>query len=121
VTLTATYYPATRNFPSIVPASTILPLSTLSNTSANLFVVDSATPLGTTSVVIPPTTQRAFVEIRASGNSAEEFWYLNALDEALPYFPDPSVVSAKGPWREVQVLVDGKLAGAVWPFAVIYT
>lgn len=40
-------------------------------------------------------------------------------DEFVPYFPD--TVTGKGPFREVQVLVDGTLAGVVWPFAVIYT
>jgi hypothetical protein len=61
------------------------------------------------------------VEVRASGNSAEEFWYTNALDESLQYFADPSVVTAKGPFREIKVLVNGRLAGVVWPYPVIYT
>jgi hypothetical protein len=43
------------------------------------------------------------------------------VDEALPYFADPSTVTAKGPFREIQVLVDNSLAGVVWPYPVIYT
>lgn len=36
-------------------------------------------------------------------------------------FPSDSEPTGKGPFREVQVIVDDKLAGVVWPHAVIYT
>lgn len=42
-------------------------------------------------------------------------------DDYLHYFPDSSGLIGKGPFREVQVILDGILAGVVWPFAVIYT
>lgn len=120
MTLTTTYYPPATHFNRAPIASTILPLSNLSPNTTNLFALDTDAG-GVTILTIPPTTQQAFVEIKASGNSAEEFWYSNALDSALKHFGDPTIVTAKGPWREVRVLVDGKLAGVVWPYAVIYT
>ncbi|KAK0456818.1 hypothetical protein EV421DRAFT_2013871 [Armillaria borealis] len=39
--------------------------------------------------------QKAYIQIFCSGNSAEEFWYLNSTDQV-----------GKHPFREVQVLVD---------------
>jgi hypothetical protein len=120
VTLTATYHPPANHFSRAPIASEILPLSNLSPNTTNFFALDTDAG-GVTLLTIPPTTQQAFIEIKASGNSAEEFWYSNALDSALKYFEDPTVVTAKGPWREVCVFVDGKLAGVVWPYAVIYT
>ncbi|KAG9118593.1 hypothetical protein FRC07_006821, partial [Ceratobasidium sp. 392] len=42
-------------------------------------------------------------------------------DEVTHYFSPDAGLIGKGPFREVQVLVDGKLAGVVWPFPVIYT
>lgn len=107
-------------FSRVPTADIILPLSNLSPNHKNFFTLDGDIG-GTTNITLPRTTQQAFIEVYASGNSAEEFWYLNTPDEALPLFPDPSVLAGKGPFREVQVLVDDRLAGVVWPHAVIYT
>lgn len=120
VTLTATFYASSSKFPRAPVADLILPLSNLSPNKKNFFTLDSDVG-GTTNLTLPRTTQQAFIEVYASGNSAEEFWYLNTPDEALPFFADPSVVLSKGPFREVQILIDGKLAGVVWPYPVIYT
>lgn len=98
----------------------ILPLSNLSPNTVNFFTIDNDVG-GITNVTIPSTTQQAFVEVYASGNSNEEFWYLNTPDEFLDYFPSSTGLIGKGPFREIQLLVDDKLAGVVWPHAVIYT
>ncbi|KAG6918680.1 hypothetical protein DXG01_012498 [Tephrocybe rancida] len=89
----------------------------MSPTGANVFPIDD--DLGaTTNVALPVNSIEAFVEVFCSGNSAEEFWYLN---EFVPYFPTSTGITGKGPFREVQILVDGRLAGVIWPYAVIYT
>lgn len=46
---------------------------------------------------------------------------LDTPDEFVELFPASTGVVGKGPFREVQVLVDNQLAGVVWPYAVIYT
>lgn len=120
VTLTATFHAASPKFPRVPVADLIVPLSNLSPNKKNFFTIDNDVG-GTTIITLPRTTQQAFIEVYASGNSAEEFWYLNTPDEALHLFPDPSVVAGKGPFREVQILIDGQLAGVVWPYPVIYT
>lgn len=120
VTLTATFYAATESFPNPETANTIIPLSSGASDLANYFTLDSDAG-GSTAVSIPDNTLEAFAEIYCSGNSAEEFWYTNTPDEYADYFPESTGLIAKGPFREVQVLVDGTLAAVVWPYPVIYT
>ncbi|KAG9223229.1 hypothetical protein PLEOSDRAFT_1101341 [Pleurotus ostreatus PC15] len=120
VTITATFYAPTKAFPTPDTPDLIISLSNLSPTLPNFFTVDN--DAGATTVTdIPDTTEEAYVEIICSGNSAEEFWYLNTPDEFIDTFPPDAGLIGKGPFREVQVLVDGQLAGVVWPHAVIYT
>ncbi|KAG8725364.1 hypothetical protein FRC09_001168 [Ceratobasidium sp. 395] len=121
VTLTATFYSGALPTIDTPPSEVILPLSNLSPNHSNYFSISDSAAGGVTSVQVPPNTVQAVVELYCSGNGAEEFWYLNTPDEVAGYFsPDAGLVT-KGPFREVQVLVDGKLAGVVWPFPVIYT
>lgn len=49
-----------------------------------------------------------------------EFWYANTLDRWRNHWPS-SDLTGKGPFREVQVFVDGTIAGVVYPFPVLYT
>ncbi|KAF9016661.1 hypothetical protein BDZ89DRAFT_1075418 [Hymenopellis radicata] len=114
VIITATFYAPTRDFPTPKTSDFILPLSNLSPNTTNLFTLDDDTG-GTTNVSLPPNTTEAYIEVFCSGNSAEEFWYLNTPDEFVDYFPEST-----GPIG-IKVLVDGQLAGVVWPYAVIYT
>ncbi|CAE6354728.1 unnamed protein product [Rhizoctonia solani] len=123
VTLTATFYSdVLKPSPSAgAPSEIIIPLSNLSPDRSNYFTISDSGAGGVSNVTIPSNTVNAVVEVYCSGNSAEEFWYLNTPDKVASYFsPDAGLVT-KGPFREVQVLVDGKLAGVVWPFPVIYT
>ncbi|KAK0506502.1 peptide N-acetyl-beta-D-glucosaminyl asparaginase amidase A-domain-containing protein [Armillaria luteobubalina] len=120
VILKAMFYAPTPNFPTPRTSDLIIPFSNLSPTVANYFTLDSDTG-ATTLVSLPDNTTEAYVEIFCSGNSAEEFWYLNTPDEFTQYFPYSTGVIGKGPFREVQVFVDDKLFGVIWPYAVIYT
>ena len=80
----------------------------------------------------------AYVELYASGNGNEEFWVsvkllytlLRAWHESIQYFNAPNqflgdlpdgFTFGDGPFREVRLLVDGKVAGAAFPYAVIFT
>ncbi|GAA5897560.1 hypothetical protein JCM8208_003304 [Rhodotorula glutinis] len=115
--LTATFYEST---PDESPASTadlILPLTTRSNTSSQMLVCPGRASVKT---VMPINAAQAWLEVIATGAADEEFWYSNILDRWIDYFPEAGLIG-KGPLREVQVLIDGQLAGFVYPFPVIYT
>ncbi|KAH8925071.1 hypothetical protein BT69DRAFT_1260721 [Atractiella rhizophila] len=117
--VTATFYGSTKTFPVPETADLILPLSR-QQTDEGQGSVFSTPPSGQTNVTFPINAAEAYVEIFASGNSNEEFWYTNAVNEALPYFPDGALLG-NGPYREAQLFIDSKLAGVAYVFPVIYT
>lgn len=68
-----------------------------------------STPLDTPgiSITIPRNTYRAMLEVCISPHGLDEFWYTNPTQT--------------GPFREVVLYIDGVVAGAVWPYVVIYS
>lgn len=66
----------------------------------------------------PRNSERIVAEVYAtgSGGGCEEYWYLTVPD-AAPY----SCKAAGGPYREVQIKVDGQLAGIAAPFPTVWT
>ncbi|MET8285373.1 peptide-N4-asparagine amidase [Streptomyces sp. NPDC005132] len=66
----------------------------------------------------PRNSERIVAEVYAtgSGGGCEEFWYLTVPDSA-PY----SCKAPGGPYREVQIKVDGRLAGIAEPFPNVWT
>ncbi|CUA70145.1 hypothetical protein RSOLAG22IIIB_00493 [Rhizoctonia solani] len=117
VRFSATFYAPTLVTPSAPKSDLIIPLSNLSPDQANYAAVP---PTLNTTIKFPRNAAKAFVEVFASGNSAEEFWYFNLADSWLSKLPDGTTYG-KGAYREVRVLVDGKLAGVVNPYPVIFT
>jgi Peptide N-acetyl-beta-D-glucosaminyl asparaginase amidase A len=70
----------------------------------------------------PPGLSRAIISISACGQAAEEFWYSNALSPDTDTFLNTTgPLYGSSPFREVQLLIDGYLAGVVWPFPMIFT
>ncbi|MCB5180467.1 peptide-N4-asparagine amidase [Streptomyces antimicrobicus] len=71
-----------------------------------------------TPVTTPRNTERLLAEVYAtgSGGGCEEYWYMTTPD-AAPY----SCKAADGPYREVQIRVDGTLAGIAAPFPTVWT
>jgi len=71
-----------------------------------------------TAQAIPRNTERLVADVYAtgSGGGCEEFWYLTT-PTGVPY----SCPADNGPYREVQIRVDGKLAGIAAPYPHIYT
>ncbi|TRM58681.1 peptide N-acetyl-beta-D-glucosaminyl asparaginase amidase A-domain-containing protein [Schizophyllum amplum] len=116
-TVTATYYAATDAYPTAPQASTIIPLSTMANDTGN----DASVPPGfSINVTIPVNTVKIFAELFASGNGQEEFWYGNVPNAYLDTLPD-GITYGQGPFREVRLLIDGRVAGVAFPFPVIFT
>jgi hypothetical protein len=94
-----TFYTAGRAHPAAATATDVLPVTA-----------------GT--VTVPRNTERLVAEVYAtgSGGGCEEFWYLTA-----PPASGYSCPAEGGPYREVQVLLDGRLAGIAAPFPHVYT
>ncbi|MFF7982525.1 peptide-N4-asparagine amidase [Streptomyces sp. NPDC007901] len=71
-----------------------------------------------TTLTAPRNSERIVAEVYAtgSGGGCEEFWYLTVADPA-----SYSCKADKGPYREVQIKVDGQLAGIAAPFPNVWT
>lgn len=70
----------------------------------------------------PRNAVKAIFSVSATGQGNEEFWWSNVLESnALTYNASGAQLPGNSPFREVQVLLDGKLAGVQWPFPVIFT
>ncbi|MET9762769.1 peptide-N4-asparagine amidase [Streptomyces sp. NPDC006372] len=76
------------------------------------------TPDGDSTLTTPRNSERILAEVYAtgSGGGCEEYWYLSVPDPA-PY----SCKAGQGPYREVQISVDGRLAGIATPFPTVWT
>jgi hypothetical protein len=71
---------------------------------------------------IPSNTERAVVSISACGQIDEEQWWSNVLSADTHTFQDTvGTLLGYSPFREVQLYIDGILAGVVWPFPIIFT
>ncbi|KAJ5477229.1 hypothetical protein N7539_007373 [Penicillium diatomitis] len=118
VRLTA-HFSKTEKAPS---ADIILPISARRSAanSASAFTVPSDNT--TVTYGIPNTVKQAVVAISACGQSQEEFWWSNVFTEDTHDF-DSTVGELYGysPFREIQLYIDGILAGVVWPFPIIFT
>ena len=109
ITVDLTFYAADRAHPAPATASDVIPL------------VGGGHPDGpdqTGTVQVPRNAERLLAEVYAtgSGGGCEEFWYLTA-----PTSTGYSCAADPGPYREVQVLLDGRLAGIAAPFPHVYT
>jgi len=76
----------------------------------------------TVSYQFPLNVEKAVVSLSACGQIAEEFWYTNVFSSDVNTFESTAgTLYGFGPFREVQLLIDGQLAGVSWPFPVIFT
>ena len=119
-TLSVNFYNLQSPLPQAA-ADEIIPLSKQSQQGAATYFSlpdDSAT----TSVFIPNNSSRLVLDILASGNGEEEFWYSNIPDDYVETFKQSNnSFLGQGSFREVVVLVDHEPVGVVWPFEVVFT
>lgn len=118
VTLTAHF----SSEDSVKTPDVVLPISAqkASSNSSSAFTLpnDNATTLHT----IPNEASRAVVSISACGQADEEFWWGNVFTQDTQDFTDTvGELYGYSPFREVQLYIDGILAGVVWPFPIIFT
>ncbi|KFY48501.1 hypothetical protein V495_01315 [Pseudogymnoascus sp. VKM F-4514 (FW-929)] len=118
-TLTLTFSTAPTTLP---PADLILPLSARRSASNSPSVFTLPGDRALTTLVLPRNAHRATVSLSACGQAAEEFWWSNVPTSATSTFTNTTgELPGFSPWREVQILIDGRLAGVQWPFPVIFT
>lgn len=123
-TLTATFFnDATVNVETAPPADLIIPISARqsANDGVSQFTVpaDNAT---NTIADFPRNAVRAVFSVSANGQSNEEFWWSNVLQSDVSAFAATAgTFPGYSPWREVQVFIDGTLAGVQWPYPVVFT
>lgn len=107
---------------------TILPLSKQDLKANSFFTLgddyeDKPNDVGVTRLKMPKNARSALVEIYASGTAKDEFWYTNLPNDDYDRISGATanVAYPRGPLRELQVLIDGQLAGIALPFPVIFT
>ncbi|TFK29941.1 hypothetical protein FA15DRAFT_630689 [Coprinopsis marcescibilis] len=116
-TVDATFYASSPLYPPAKQADLIIPLSTLKENEGN----HASVPPGfSINVTLPRNSVQVYAELHASGNAAEEFWYINAANEYIGKLPS-GIVDGQGPFREIRLLVDGRVAGVAFPYATIFT
>lgn len=117
-TLTATFFTTPHAPPT---ADVILPISAEKSgddASSAWFVSDQPV---TISHQFPQNVERAVVSLSANGQQAEEFWYTNVLSSDTMTFWATGALAGNSPFREIQLMIDGRLSGVSWPFPVIFT
>lgn len=118
-TLTASFFTVPDSQDS---SDLILPISAKKSSTNVGSAFSLPSQVASVAYQLPKNINRAVVSISACGQSAEEFWYTNVLSSEVDTF-----AATIGPlygysqFREVQLLIDGQLAGVSWPFPVIFT
>ncbi|KAL0942534.1 peptide-n4-(n-acetyl-beta-glucosaminyl)asparagine amidase a [Colletotrichum truncatum] len=121
-TLTATFFKSDAVTDNAPPADLIIPISSrnASSNTGSAWQVPEREAVST--VKFPRNANRAVFSVSANGQGTEEFWWSNLLQsDAAAFNATIGMAPAGSPWREVQVLIDDKLAGVQWPFPVIFT
>ncbi|KAH8670963.1 peptide N-acetyl-beta-D-glucosaminyl asparaginase amidase A-domain-containing protein [Xylariales sp. PMI_506] len=121
-TLTATFLTSPLPADTPAPADLIIPISArngaANKTSAFVLPADNAT----NTIAFPQNVNRAVFSVSANGQASEEFWWSNVLQSDVDTFHSTAGrLPGLSPFREVQVLIDGQLAGVWWPFPVVFT
>jgi hypothetical protein len=119
VTATFTFYRATRAHPAPHTADRILTVSNGATGGSSWLTLTGSQPRAGSDLVFPRNTSAVTAEVYTrGGGTCEEFWYGNLPDDGVRRFPG---FCGTGPYREVGVYVDGRLAGVAVPFPVVYT
>ncbi|KAF5847099.1 hypothetical protein GGP41_003379 [Bipolaris sorokiniana] len=112
-TLTATFFTAEDE---IEPADVIIPISSRRSVddSPSAFIVPETRAVDT--IMLPRNAKNAVVTISACGQADEEFWWTHVLSSDTNVFWEYTSIRGHSPFREIQLLIDGQLAGVAWPF-----
>lgn len=122
-TLTATFFlDDSVDVATASPADLIIPISARQSASDGVSQFTLPADNATNTIAFPQNVKRAVFSVSANGQSTEEFWWSNVLQSDVSAFAATAgTFYGYSPWREVQVFIDGQLAGVDWPFPVIFT
>jgi hypothetical protein len=117
-TLTASFFTAED---TVNAADIILPVSTRQSAlnKPSIFRVPESKAIN--SLTLPQNVKKAVFSISSCGQATEEFWWANVLSSDTAVFGNETTLYGLSPFREVQLLIDGLLAGVAFPFPVIFT
>jgi hypothetical protein len=119
-TLTVTFLNAKE---SVNAADMILPISARLGLNASMPSVFSVPAANATNTIsFPQNANRAVFSISSCGQGDEEFWWSNVLQsDNATFTAEGGTTFGFSPFREVQLYIDGMLAGVQWPYAIIFT
>ncbi|CAO1601988.1 hypothetical protein XANCAGTX0491_005624 [Xanthoria calcicola] len=117
--LTATFFTVRNTKPA---ADQILPISARRSAENGPSAFSLPDEIASVAYRIPQNTERAVVTLSACGQATEEFWYTNVPSSEVNTFADQvGLLYGYSPYREVELLIDGQIAGAFVPPTVIFT
>ncbi|HLZ20514.1 MAG TPA: peptide-N4-asparagine amidase [Ktedonobacterales bacterium] len=116
ITATLTFYGTSAQYPAATHPDQVLPIST-SATGEGWYYLGNPSAHASATFTLPGNLTRAYLEVYTTGHSCDEFWYGNQPDA----YASANGLCGGTAFREIQVLVDGQMAGVAWPFPIIYT
>ena len=121
-TLTAIFYNTDVGTEQAPPSDLIIPISSRHGANNSISRFSLPQENATNTISLPRNIRRAVFSVSANGQANEEFWWSNVLESDVDTFnATAGELPGLSPFREVQVLIDGQLAGVEWPFPVIFT
>jgi hypothetical protein len=112
ITTDLTFYGTNKEYPDPQAADVVVPISSATDGQA-WFSVSSDSDFGSTNVTLPTNIRAAYLEVYASGQSNDEFWYSNPPTDYSNEINATGI--GNGPFREVLAYFDGRLIGSTVP------
>lgn len=116
ITATLTFYETSAQYPAAAHPDQVLPISATA-TGEGWYYLGNPSARASATFTLPTNLTRAYLEVYTTGHGCDEFWYGDQPDA----YASANGLCGGTAFREIQVLVDGQMAGVAWPFPVIYT
>ncbi|KAL1869193.1 hypothetical protein VTK73DRAFT_3329 [Phialemonium thermophilum] len=121
-TLTATFFTSSVETETAPPSDLIIPISKRQGAAGAVSHFTVPKENATNTITFPQNARRAVFSISACGQASEEFWWSNVFQsDTYAFNATAGAFPGFSPWREVQLWIDGRVAGVQWPFPVIFT
>jgi hypothetical protein len=118
ITMTVSYYGTGPNYPAVDTADDVVTLAQPTADNNGAYTLNAGGS-ATATVTLPRDITAARLEVYARGGGCDEQWFTAVPDDLAARYPD--WLCGGGPYREVQVSVDGIPAGAAQVYPVVYT